>query len=161
MKMRKSTLVLGAFTACLLAAGPASAGPAEDATAAVTTTLDKFNGGDVDAFFAAHIDGALIVDEFAPYVWGGTGSTQKWGGDYMKDAEARGISGGRMDYGKPIQAASNGSSAYIVLPTTYSFTQRGTKMAGAGSMTFVMNRVGGAWKIASWTYSGAEPAPAN
>ena len=159
--MRKSTLVLSAIAACLLTAGPASAGPAEDATATVTATLDKFNAGDIEAFFAAHRDGALIIDEFAPYVWGGAGSAQTWAGDYMKDAEARGISGGRMDYGKPIHATSNGSSAYIVLPTTYHFTQKGTKMSAAGSMTFVMNRVGGAWKIASWTYSGAEPTPAS
>lgn len=159
--MRKAKLVMGAIACCLLAAGPASAGPAEDATAAVTATLDKFNGGDIDAFFAAHRDGALIIDEFAPYVWGGLGAVQKWAGDYTKDAEARGISGGRMDYGKPIHAASDGRAAYIVLPTTYRFTQKGTKMAAAGSMTFVMNRVGTDWKIASWTYSGAEPTPAN
>jgi ketosteroid isomerase-like protein len=152
------TTVLIAFA---MLTSPARAGPAEDATAAVTATLDKFNGGDIEAFFAAHRDGALIIDEFAPYVWGGPGSAQKWAGDYMRDAEARGISGGRMDYGKPIHAASDGKAAYIVLPTTYNFTQKGTKMAAAGSMTFVMNRVGTDWKIASWTYSGAEPTPAN
>ena len=157
--MRKFTLTLGAIASCLLAAGPANAGPAEDATAAITATLDKFNGGDIDAFFAAHRDGALIIDEFAPYVWGGAGSVQKWAGDYTKNAEVRGVTGGRMDYGKPIHAASDGSSAYIVLPTTYRFTMKGAKMAGAGSMTFVMNRVGDGWKIASWTYSGAEPSP--
>jgi hypothetical protein len=32
-------------------------------------------------------------------------------------------------------------------------------MAGAGSMTFVMTRSGTEWKISSWTYSGATPAP--
>ena len=158
--MRNSTLLLGAIASCLVAAEPANADPAQDATAAITATLDKFNGGDIDAFFGAHVDGALIVDEFAPYVWGGSGSAQRWGGDYMKDAEARGISGGRMDYGKPIHAASNGSSAYVVLPTTYSFMQKTQKMAAAGSMTFVMNRIGTDWKIASWTYSGALPTPA-
>jgi hypothetical protein len=30
-------------------------------------------------------------------------------------------------------------------------------MAGKGSMTFVMTRAGGAWKISSWTYAGATP----
>jgi len=159
--MRKSTLTLCAIAACLLAAGPANAGPAEDATAAVTTVLDKFNGGDIDAFFAAHRDGALIIDEFAPYVWGGSGSAQQWGTDYGKDAAARGISGGRIDYGKPLQAVSDGANAYIVLPTTYRFTQKGAKMAGAGSMTFVMSRTGGTWKISSWTYAGATPTPDN
>ena len=121
--------------------------------------LDRFNAGDIDAFFAAHQDGALIVDEFPPFVWGGPGSAERWAGDYGKDAEAKGISGGQMDYGKPIQANADGNSAYIVLPTTYRFVQKGAKMAGPGSMTFVMTRIGEDWKIASWTYSGATPAP--
>lgn len=143
----------------LLMAGPANAGPAEDATGAVTTFLDRFNAGDIDAFFAAHQDGAVIIDEFAPFTWGGSGSAQRWAGDYAKDAEAKGISGGHMDYGKPIQANSDGNTAYIVLPTTYRFDQKGVKMAGPGSMTFVMTHVGQDWKIASWTYSGATAAP--
>ena len=50
----------------------------ETGIATITTTLDKFNGGDIDAFVAAHRDGALIVDEFAPYVWGGI---TPWGAD--------------------------------------------------------------------------------
>lgn len=136
----------------------AQAGPAEDATAVVTTWLDKFNAGDADAFYAAHADGALIVDEFAPHIWGGPQSAQRWLADYMKDAEAKGISGGRVDYDKtPIQANSDGKSAYVVLPTTYRFTQKDAKMAGKGSMTIVLTRSGKDWKIASWTYSGATP----
>jgi ketosteroid isomerase-like protein len=158
MKLALTSMLIAS---ALLMTSPANAGPAEDATAAVTTVLDKFNGGDIEAFFAAHRDGALIIDEFAPYVWGGAGSAQKWAGDYMKDAEARGITGGRIDYGKPLQAASDGANAYIVLPTTYRFTQKGAKMAGAGSMTFVMTRTAGEWKISSWTYAGAAPPPEN
>ena len=135
-----------------------SAGRALVVYGAVTTFLDKFNAGDIDAFFAAHRDGAVIVDEFPPFVWGGSGSAQRWASDYGTDAEAKGISGGRMDYGKPIQANSDGSTAYIVLPTTYRFQQNGVKMAAPGSMTFVMTHVTDAWKISSWTYSGATPA---
>ena len=148
----------------MLAAAPAAAGPAEDATAAVTTWLDKYNGGDVAAFHAAHEPNAVIVDEFAPHLWTGTNASQRWLADYTKDTKAKGISGGRVDYGKPVQATSDGSTAYVVLPTTYRFVQKGTKMAGAGSMTFIMKKAGKDWKIASWTYSGAtwtpeKPAP--
>jgi ketosteroid isomerase-like protein len=149
-----------AASAVLFLAAPAQAGPAEEATAAVTTWLDKFNAGDADAFYAAHADGAVIIDEFPPYVWGGPQSAQRWLADYMKDAEAKGISGGRVDYDKSaLQATSDGKSAYVVLPTTYRFKQKDAKMAGKGSMTFVLNRSGKEWKIATWTYSGATPAP--
>src|SRR4051812_16730872 len=112
------------LASCLLAA-PALAGPAEDATAAVTSVLDRFNAGDTEAFFRAHADGAIIVDEFAPYLWTGSTAAQRWGADYGTDAKTRGISGGRVDYGAPIQANSDGTSAYIVLPSVYRFVQRG------------------------------------
>lgn len=152
--MRMTVLLLASS---LLFAAPAQAGPTEDATAAVTNILDRFNGGDVEAFLQAHQANAVVVDEFAPFVWTGSGSAQRWAGDYTRDAAARGISGGRVDYSAPIQANSDGATAYIVLPTTYRFTQNGRRMAGRGSMTFVMARDGADWKIASWTYSGATP----
>lgn len=150
---------LGLAASAMVAAMPAAAAPVDDAVATITATLDKFNGGDADAFVKAHHDGALIVDEFAPFVWGGSGSVQKWLGDYAKDADTNGISGGRVDYGKPIQANAAAGAAYVVLPTTYRFRQGGKKMAGAGSMTFVMARRSGEWKISSWTYAGATPKP--
>jgi ketosteroid isomerase-like protein len=152
------TLAVFSAMAALVTSQSASAGPAEDATRVVTTVLDKFNGGDVAAFAAAHRDGAIIIDEFAPYSWTGSETVKRWLDAYAADAKKRGISNGRVDYGAPLQASSDGSSAYVVLPTTYSFAQNGKKMAGKGSMTFVMAKAGADWKIASWTYSGATPS---
>jgi ketosteroid isomerase-like protein len=145
--------------AFVILAVPAQAGPAEDAAAAVTTMLDRFNRGDINAFVAAHQPDAIIVDEFAPFVWTGSNTAQAWLGAYARDAEARGISQGRVDYSAPIQANSHGGAAYIVLPTTYRFMQGGRRMAGRGNMTFVMTRTGDGWRIASWTYAGSTPAP--
>lgn len=138
----------------IVLAAPAAATSAEDATRTVTGVLDKFNAGDINAFFAAHEHSAVIIDEFAPYSWTGANAVQHWAADYGKDAAKRGITGGHVDYGRPLQASSDGTHAYIVLPATYRFKQAGKRMAGKGSMTFVMQRHGAVWKIASWTYSG-------
>jgi ketosteroid isomerase-like protein len=70
------------FLAAAAFAVPANAGPAEEATAAVTTWLDKFNAGDVNAFKAAHTPNTVIVDEFAPHLWTGDGAPQRWLEDY-------------------------------------------------------------------------------
>ena len=156
--MRKSALILTAFASSLLAV-PATAGPAEDATSFLTGVMDKFNAGDAKAFVAAHQADAVIIDEFGRHMWTGKGSAQQWLEDYGVDSKAKGVTGPRVDYDKPVQANSNGTSAYVVLPTTYRFTQKGEKMAAGGSMTFVMKKAGDAWKIAGWTYSGATPAP--
>ncbi len=153
--MIRHALLFLAVTAAI--AAPANAGPAEDATAAVTTSLDKFNGGDVAAFHAAHAPNAVIVDEVSPYLWAGPNASQRWLGDYMKDATAGGITGGRIDYAAPIRASASGSAAYIVLPTIYRMAQGGRAKSAAGTMTFVMTHIGNEWKIASWTYSAPEP----
>ncbi len=157
--MRRSALIAAAFISASSAPCLAqNASPAEDATKFVTTIIDKFNSGDVKSWISAQADNTLIVDEFGPHVWTGAGSPQRWLDAYMKDAQASGVSGGRVDYGKPLQATSDGKTAYIVLPTTYRFTQKGTKMAEPGSMTFVVSRDGKDWKITSWTYSAAGAA---
>lgn len=152
--IRHAMLFLAATVAF---ASPAVASPAEDATTAVTTWLDKFNAGDIAAFNAAHAPNAVIVDEFRPYLWVGANASQRWLDDYGKDSTAGGISGGRLDYAAPIRASANEGTAYIVLPTIYRMTQGGKAKSAAGTMTFVMTRVGDAWKIASWTYSAPEP----
>jgi len=134
--------------------GPAVSA-ADEATKFVTTIMDKFNGGDTKAWLSAQADNALIVDEFRPHVWAGPGSPQRWLDAYAKDSQANGVTKPRVDYGKPLQATSDGASAYIVLPTTYRFVQKGTKMAEPSSMTFVVKKNGNEWKITSWTYSAA------
>ncbi len=165
--MRRAILIAAALSTSSLAASaqtpPAAqlaASPAEEAAKFVTTIMDKFNGGDVKAWIAAQANDTLIVDEFGPHIWTGSGSAQRWLDDYMKDSTADGIASPRVDYGKPLQATSDGTTAYIVLPTTYRFVQKGTKMAEPSSMTFVVKRDGKDWKIISWTYSAAgAPAP--
>jgi len=136
---------------------PAAAGPAEDATAAVTTWLDRFNAGDVNAFSAGHAQNPVIIDEFAPHVWTGADAPKRWLADFGKDATANGISNSHMDYAAPIRADASETSAYIVMPTIYSFQQGGKKKSAAGSMTFVMTKVGDDWKISGWAYSATAP----
>ena len=121
------TALLAAAVLAVSVASPANAGPGDEATAFISGIMDKFNAGDVDAFVAAHSDDALIVDEFAPYIWTGAGSARRWVESYGADSQAKGTSGGRVDYGKPLQATGDGNAAYVVLPTTYSFTQNGKR----------------------------------
>jgi ketosteroid isomerase-like protein len=158
--MHNSILIAAAITSSF-AAAPAlaqAATPADDATKFVTSIIDKFNAGDAKAWVSAQADDTMIVDEFAPHAWSGAGSAQHWLEDYVKDAQANGVSGGRVDYGKPLQVSSDGSTAYVVLPTTYRFVQKGTKMAEPSNMTFVMKHGADGWKITSWTYSATAAA---
>src|SRR6476646_3637428 len=158
--LRSYLIAIAIASVAISAPAAAQTAPADEATKFVTTIIDKFNAGDAKAWLSAQQDDTLIVDEFAPHNWSGAGSPQRWLDAYAKDSQANGVSGGRIDYGKPLQATSDGATAYVVLPTTYRFVQKGTKMAEPGSMTFVMKHAGKDWKIASWTYSaGGAAAP--
>jgi ketosteroid isomerase-like protein len=146
-------------TTAMLLAVPAHAAPADEAVSAVTAWLDKFNAGDMNAFYAAHTPDPVIVDEFAPYVWRGKDGPHRWAEGYAADSKAHGVTGPRLDYAAPIRAESDGSSAYIVMPTVYRIKQNGRSMSAAGTMTFALSRAADGWKIASWTYSGPPAAP--
>ena len=162
--MLKPILIAAALSTWSVApaqsAPPPAANPADEATKFVTTIMDKFNAGDTKAWLSAQADDTLIVDEFGPHTWTGSGSAKRWLDAYGKDSQENGITKPRVDYGKPLQATSDGTTAYIVLPTTYRFMQKGMKMAEPSSMTFVVKRDGKDWKITSWTYSATgAPAP--
>jgi hypothetical protein len=158
--MLKSALIISALASSFVFAPAAIAAPTgADSTAFVTTIIDKFNAGDTKAWLAAQEDSTYIVDDFGQHVWTGHASPQRWLDDYMKMSKAEGITGGRVDYGKPIATDSGADTTYLVLPTTYRFVQKGAKMASTGSMTFVVRHDGKDMKIASWTYSGSTAAP--
>ena len=154
----KSMLFVVTAASFVLAA-PVHAAPADDAVSAVTTWIDKFNAGDMNAFYAAHAPDAVIIDEFAPFIWTGKDAPHVWAQGFEADAKTQHITDPRMDYAAPIRAESDGKSAYILLPTVYRIKQNGRSMSAAGTMSFVMTRAAGGWKIASWTYSAPAPAP--
>ena len=51
-----------AAAATFMLGAPIQAAPADDALASVRTWLDRFNAGDMDAFYAGHADNAVIID---------------------------------------------------------------------------------------------------
>lgn len=157
--MRSTSLLIIGLTSALLPIGPALATPAGDATAFVTSIIDKFNKGDANGFVNAHENNAVIIDEFGAHIWNGTGTARQWLSDFMSMSKAEGISGGHMDYGKPLRADSDGKTAYIVLPTKYSYVQKGVKMSETSSLTFVVRLDGSDWKIAGWSFAGEPPQP--
>ena len=148
------TLALFALTAAQLPARP----PGDDPAAPVRGFIDAFNKGDAATGFAFHAPGDVsITDEFAPYHWHGDHAAEAWAAEYGRNAKANGISNGRVGYGVPTRVERAGEHAYVVLPTRYSFRQRGRTMTEAGSITATVVRTAKGWLMSSWTWSS--PAP--
>jgi hypothetical protein len=118
-----------------------------------------FNKGDAAAAKATHVAMPAIVDEVvAPFVWTGTGAFDRWLAALGKAEAAEGKTGGVVKLGAPIRETVQGASAYVVTPSTYSFRQRGRTMRETGTITFVLAKLGPAWKIQAWTWTSPEAA---
>ena len=71
-----------------------------------------------------------------------------------------GVSDGIVKYGAPTRTEVEGDAAYVVIPATYLYKERGQSMVEKGQMTFVLHAEGGGWKIQGWTWLGVKPHPA-
>lgn len=145
----------------LVLATAATAAPGDDVTAPIHQFIDGFNTGNTKSAYAAYATGNItIVDEFPPHRWAGPNAPRAWAADYAKLARAKGISDGKVEYGKPTRTEIEGKSAYVIIPTVYRYKERGKPLVEEGQMTFVLNSGAAGWKISSWTWSGVEPHPA-
>jgi hypothetical protein len=154
-------LGVAALIATLTGAFPALAAPASEPAQPLRTFLDSFNKGDAKAADATYAKGSIaIVDEFAPHAWSGPNAPHAWAAEYDRHAKATGVTDGRVTYGAPTRVEMAGDLAYVVMPTLYLYKERGRPTAEEGSITGVIHREGGAWKIRAWTWSGVKPHPA-
>lgn len=149
-----------AALAALLALFPVQS-LAQDAavSAPIAQFVQSFNKGDIAAARATHLADAVIVDEVPPYIWRGQGAFDAWLADLGKDSAAQGLSDQSVELGTPTRTLVTGDSAYVIVPVTYRFKQKGTPMSVAAQMSFALRQTGAGWKIASWTWTGPNATP--
>jgi len=155
----KSRMILAASVGALLWALPAAA---QDVAveAPIKAFVNSFNKGDVAGAMATHVStGATIVDEVAPFMWSGAKSFADWGASYDTDAKAKGITDPAVSIGAPTRELVTGDHAYVIVPSVYTFKQKGVAMREAAQMTFALVKTAGGWKIAAWTWTGPDPMP--
>jgi ketosteroid isomerase-like protein len=155
----KNVVMLAASVGALLWALPAAA---QDAAveAPIKTFIDSFNKGDVAGAMATHVStGTTIVDEVAPFMWSGAKSFADWSASYDTDAKAKGITDPAVTVGAPTRELVSGNNAYVIVPSVYTFKQKGVAMREVAQMTFALAKTAGGWKIAAWTWTGPDPMP--
>ena len=156
--MRATAILL---LAASLLASAATAAPAPNVTAPIKQFLDGFNTGDTKSAFAAYASGDVaIVDEFAPHAWIGPKAPQEWAAEYDRHAAATGVSEGIVKYGKPTRTEIGSAHAYVIIPTVYTYKEKGKPMAEEGQMAYALDATKAGWKIRAWTWSGVKPHPA-
>ncbi len=154
----KKVILAMVVSALFAPAGLSAATP--DVAAPIRQFIDGFNTGDLKSAFAAYSKGDIsIIDEFAPYRWLGPNAAHGWADDFQKMADAEGSTDGKVSYGKPRRTEIKGDTAYVIIPTVYTYKLKGQPMVEEGQMTFALRSEGGAWKIGAWTWSGVKPHP--
>jgi ketosteroid isomerase-like protein len=136
------------------AAAFASASDQDDAMKSVRQFVDGFNKGDAKSALAACADQVFIIDEFPPYQWSGSGACSTWANDYDADAKKNGITDALVTLGKPGHVDLTGDNAYVVVPATYTWKQKGKPMKETNAMfTLVLHRESAGWRITSWSWA--------
>ncbi len=134
---------------------------AQDVNAPIQQMMKAFNTNDTKLLASLYAAGNItIVDEVPPYVWTGTNANESWLADLEKHDKAAGVTGETATARPATRADIVGDTAYVVVPTTYSYKEKNTPMVQEAHMVFVLHKEGGAWKIASWTWAGSRSKPA-
>ena len=124
--------------------------------APVTRFIDAFNKGDVAGAAATHASAAdlVIIDEVAPYLWRGAKAFDTWMSDLDRDAKAKGITDQHVTLGMVTRVETDGTSAYVVVPSAYDFKEKGVSMREEAQMTFALKKDPAGWSIHGWTWTG-------
>ena len=151
--MNNSKLVI-AIGLLLVTAGLAAASEQTNVMAPVHQFMDGFNKGDVKTALAACADQTSIIDEFAPFYWEGAGGCSAWAQAYEADTKKNGVTEGHVTLSKATHVDIAGNRAYIVLPASYRFKQRGKPVNEMGStFTVVVTKGAAGWRITAWTWT--------
>jgi ketosteroid isomerase-like protein len=139
----------------------ASAAQAGDAgvEAVIAKFADALHAGDMKAAKACLARRVVIVDDTAPYYWGGPNAMESWLADRGKEVTADGVSDGDAVLGKITRELVAGNHAYVIVPATYSYKQKGVAMRQPSQLTYILNKDASGWKIAGWTWTGPEAMP--
>lgn len=155
--MRKTFLAL--FAGVLVVSAAMAAGQS-DVTTPIHQFIDAFNKGDMNAASATYANGNItIVDEFAPHLWSGPHAGQDWATDFLKNAQAMGVTDPKVTYGAAMRVQIEGDLAYVVMPTGYMYKLKGTPMEEKAQLVVVLHKETGGWKLRGWAWSGMRPHP--
>jgi ketosteroid isomerase-like protein len=124
--------------------------------APIKTFMEAFNKGDVPGAAATHASDAdlVIIDEVPPFLWRGPKAFTSWAADLEREDKKQSITDEQVSIGAATRVETDGTWAYVIVPSVYTFKQKGTPMREAAQMTFTLRKGPGGWLIHGWTWTG-------
>lgn len=115
---------------------------------AITDFMAMLDDARVDGVFA---DDAIVVENFAPYVFRGADAVARWRAGFREHAAT--LAGLKVAFGPAQDFSRDGDTAYFVLPTTWTGTTKGKPFEEEGGWSFVLARAGAGWRIACYAWA--------
>ena len=140
--------IVAVAAALVWSALPACANDNSDVTAAVQKANDSFNKGNKQEWLATCGAEPVIIDNFAPYRWDGSTACEDYWNANDADSKKNGITNETVTLGKPWHVAVTGDRAYVVVPTTDTYKEKGKSVTRSGSVwTFTLQKVASGWLV--------------
>lgn len=143
----------GAFIlmAAVCAPQAASASDNSDVMTVINGAISSFNKGDAKTWSGYCTPSASIVSNTPPYQ---SSSCAQWWGQNVAANKANGMSNVNVTCAKPWQFMITGSNAYVTLPCTVSFEQKGKPVTAAGNvLTVALHKGASGWLMTGWSWS--------
>jgi ketosteroid isomerase-like protein len=145
--------ILFAFLVAIFAGGIASAAEKTDVMATVHKWVDSFNGGDVKTMAAMCAEDAIVLDDFSPHLWQGASACANWAKDYIAFTKSSAITEPKVTLGKSKHLDVDASYAYLVAPTSYTYSKDGKPVTDAGMVTMTLHKTAAGWRITGWAWA--------
>jgi ketosteroid isomerase-like protein len=145
--------IFSLLVVAVLAAAPAVATDKSDVMSVIHQWVDAFNKGDAKSATAACADQTSIIDDFPPHEWHGTGACAKWFSDFQVFAKVGGMTETVVTVGKPTHVEVTADVAYVVAPTTISFSQKDKPVKDLGIITLSLKKSAPGWRITGWAWA--------
>lgn len=158
LKLRLNAAIGVCAMAFALAAAPARGMPSQPmpSTAMMTPirALVRFVNTGIAAPSGTYARGAVITDEFAPFVWTTADAGVRWSTGFAAYNAASKITKPHIVLSLPTEFNVSPSRAYIVFPAAFTPLLNGKAYTETGYWTFVIVKDGAVWRVASQAWAG-------
>src|SRR5271166_5646344 len=146
MKMHKFGIVALAAAAVLFSAPFAASADSNGPMSTIHRVSMAFNRGDLKGFAALCTSPATVLDDFPPHTWSGPTACTDWANALSAGFKKNDVTNATVIFGTPWHVDVTGNVAYVVVPATLTYNQKGKPVKETGSIfTIVLRKTATGW----------------
>jgi ketosteroid isomerase-like protein len=145
--------IVAAATLLAWASIPAVASEKTDVLLIAHQWAETFGNGGFAAGNFPCADEAVVIDDFPPHVWQGTGACSKWYKAFATWAATAAVTDASITLGATSHLEINSDYGYLVAPVTLSFIKGGKPIKDLGVVTMTLRKAASGWRISGFAWA--------